>query len=59
MKYSMIPTGIFLTIGNFLYQALAGSHDWSVAVDRSYFQWVAILCVWIAIRMHKSWEASK
>jgi hypothetical protein len=40
--------GIGVVIANFLYQAL-GAHDWSVAIDRSWFQVCAIFAVWLTL----------
>ena len=40
--------GVFvgLTAGNFAYQLFA-AHDWATATERSFFQFTALLTVWI------------
>lgn len=40
---------LMLSFGNVLYQAF-GSQQFHVAVERSYFQGSAILCVWLLTR---------
>lgn len=42
---------IGLTVGNFVYQACK-SQDWATAIERSYFQAVAILMCYIASLKH-------
>lgn len=43
MRYVHVAAG--LIAANFAYQAIAG-HEWVVAVERSFFQAVAVLCCW-------------
>ena len=38
-----------LTAGNFIYQALT-ARDYGCAIDRSFFQFVALLLVWMRMR---------
>jgi len=45
MKYIVIV--ICLMAGNFLYQAL-NAEVWAAAAERSFFQAVAVLAVWIS-----------
>lgn len=53
-KERLISTGLGLTIGNFLYQAIDSTHNWGVAFDRSFFQIVALL-----ILAYLAWSDSK
>jgi hypothetical protein len=51
---SSITANIFIlfavfTTGNFVYQAFT-SQDWTTALERSFFQFMAFLAVWIAMR---------
>jgi hypothetical protein len=43
----LIAVTVGLVFANFLYQAFFQSPDWKNAFERSYFQVVAILCVWL------------
>lgn len=44
-----------LTVSNFAYQALfAASHNWDKAADRSFFQGLAILAVYVLYRVNYS-----
>ncbi len=43
MKF--IATIVGLVIANYIYQ-YAGQQNWAVALDRSTFQAVAVLCCW-------------
>lgn len=45
----LLVLGIALTASNYFYQ-LAATEKWGTAFERSFFQWVAILAVWIALR---------
>jgi hypothetical protein len=48
---SVFPFMLGAAAGNFIYQGwLAGSTDWSVAVDRSFFQCIALGVYALALR---------
>jgi hypothetical protein len=49
---SLIGIIFGLTLGNFAFQVFV-SQDWSTAVERSFFQCIAIFCVWISARFAK------
>lgn len=42
-----------LSIANFAWQYFGGTHDYSVATERSYFQAIALLAGWLALGMPK------
>jgi hypothetical protein len=43
-------TGMLLAVANFLYQSMAGG-DWATAMERSYFQFVAVFVLAMMIRV--------
>ena len=51
--YRMIGLSIGLTLGNFAFQAFS-EHRWAVAVDRSFFQVVAIFAFILSFNLLKS-----
>lgn len=44
--YRILWTMLGLTIANFAYQA-SGDHNWVLAIDRTFFQYCALLSFWI------------
>jgi hypothetical protein len=46
MKLALLFIG--LSVGNFLYSFFVGG-DYDVALERSFFQGVALLCVWLIL----------
>ena len=42
-------TVVSLSLGNFLWQAMS-SHNWGVALERSWFQAIAVLALGIGLR---------
>ncbi len=50
---AVLATWIGLSIGNFVWQAMRGSHDWGQAAERSFFQGVALLAV---VLLQKVWR---
>lgn len=49
MKTNLTALLIGLTAGNFFMRAVT-DQDWNTAIERSFFQFVALLCVWIMSR---------
>lgn len=43
----LIVIGVGLSVANFLYQAL-NDYQWSLAIDRSFFQIIALVAVYVA-----------
>lgn len=39
-----------LAAGNFAWQLTSGNPQWGDAIERTYFQGVALLCYWLTIR---------
>lgn len=54
MNIAIAGTTLGLIVGNFAYQALTGA-QWGIAMERSFFQLVAIITIWsvIAIRRNR------
>jgi hypothetical protein len=48
-----IVVGFSLTATNFLYQTFT-SHDYAVALDRSWFQVTALFAAWLVTRLYYS-----
>jgi hypothetical protein len=48
----MVPA-ISVVSANFLYQALRAVPDWSLAIERSWFQATALIAVGIALVLHE------
>jgi hypothetical protein len=46
---SLVNVGVGLISGNFIYQFFTDG-NWLLATDRSFFQFIALLCAWLATR---------
>jgi len=46
----IISAFIGLTIGNFFWQVIT-TQEWSIALEKSIFQWSALLAVWIIAKV--------
>ena len=53
---SHIVVGLSLAVSNYAYQACSANPDYAVAMERSWFQFGALLAVWIAGRILSAGE---
>lgn len=49
MSARLVAVAIGLSLGNYLYQFI-GAQDYAVATSRSFFECLAVLASWIAIK---------
>lgn len=52
MGSRILMMAVSLAIANYFYEAI-GPNDWSAALDRSFFQGVALFYVWLALKFDR------
>lgn len=57
LKFIRLSVGLML--GNYVYQLLPGHHDWRLAGERSWFQFLALVAVWFFCRRDSASQAAK